>query len=198
MQMAAPCPEYAHASARPAVATPTPRLPHPRQQDDGETDVLSSSNGPSTVAQQQRCHCTSASARSPSWPPMPRPRLQRAASVRQKKIQLPIAEQNFFRRGRTESSGAMTQSYVDSTHDGNPLMTCAREQGMQTGSYAGWTANVLEEVTKRPLATDFILSEKQNCAGKYIYPGHIYLTKFVSRRSRHCSSHPCHLMYLYF
>ena len=37
------------------------------------TDVLSSANGPSTVAMQQRCHRASASARSPSWPPMPRP-----------------------------------------------------------------------------------------------------------------------------
>jgi hypothetical protein len=40
---------------------------------------------------------------------------------------------------------------------------------------------------KWPLATEFILSEKQNCEGKYIYPGHIYLTKFVSRS--HCSTH---------
>jgi len=46
---------------------PTPRLPHPRQQDGGKIDVLSSANGPSTVALQQRClYRTSASARSPS------------------------------------------------------------------------------------------------------------------------------------
>jgi hypothetical protein len=49
-QMASPRPEHAHASARPATATPTPRPPHPRQQDGGKTDVLSSANGPSTVA----------------------------------------------------------------------------------------------------------------------------------------------------
>ena len=55
-QMAEPRPEHAHASALPSAATPAPRPPHPRQQDDGETDVLSSANGPSTVAQQQRCH----------------------------------------------------------------------------------------------------------------------------------------------
>jgi hypothetical protein len=28
--------------------------------------------------------------------------------------------------------------------------------------------------------------KNKNCEGKYIYPGHIYLTKFVSGRSRHC------------
>jgi hypothetical protein len=39
-------------------------------------------------AMQQRCLHTSASARSPSSPPMPRPRLQRAATARQEKIQL--------------------------------------------------------------------------------------------------------------
>jgi hypothetical protein len=73
----------------------TSRPSHPGQQDGGKTDVLSSANHPSTVAPQRRCHRTSASAWSPSWPPMPRPHLQRAATVRQKKIQLPIAEQNF-------------------------------------------------------------------------------------------------------
>ena len=93
--MAAPRPEHAHVSTRPAAATPTPRPPHPRQQDGRKTNVLSSANDPSTVALQQRCHRTSASAPSPSWPHMPRPRLQRAATARQEKIQLPIAEQNF-------------------------------------------------------------------------------------------------------
>jgi hypothetical protein len=44
---------------------------------------------------------------------------------------------------------------------------------------------ILEEVIGRK-ATDFISSEKQNSDGKYIYPGHTYLTEFVSRRSRHC------------
>jgi hypothetical protein len=48
--MAAPRSEHAHASALPAAATPTPRLPHPRQQDGGKIDVLSSANAPSTVA----------------------------------------------------------------------------------------------------------------------------------------------------
>jgi len=64
--MAAPRPEHAHASARPAAATPTPRPSHQRQKDGGKIDVLSSANGPSTFALQQRCHRTSASARSPS------------------------------------------------------------------------------------------------------------------------------------
>jgi len=45
---------------------------------------------------QQRCHHTSASARSPSWQPMPRPRLQWAATVRREKVQLRIREQSFF------------------------------------------------------------------------------------------------------
>ena len=66
--MAAPRPEHLHASALLADATPTPRPPHPRQQDGGKTNVLSSANGPSTVVMQQRCHHTSASVRSPSWP----------------------------------------------------------------------------------------------------------------------------------
>jgi hypothetical protein len=75
--MAAPRPKHAHASARPASATPATRPPHPLQQDGGQTDVLSSANGPSTdiiiIALQQRCHSTSALARSPSWPLLPRP-----------------------------------------------------------------------------------------------------------------------------
>ena len=44
---------------------------------------------------QQRCHHTSASARSLSWPPMPGPRLQRAATVWQERIQLPIRNRIF-------------------------------------------------------------------------------------------------------
>ena len=91
--MATPRPEHAHASATATFKTPPP---YPRQQDDGETDVLSSANGPSTVDQQQRCHSTSTSAWSPSWPPMPCPLLHRVATARQEKIQLPIAEQNFL------------------------------------------------------------------------------------------------------
>ena len=49
---------------------------------------------------QQRCHHASASARSPSWPPMPRPRLQRAATARREKVQLRIREQSFFSKSR--------------------------------------------------------------------------------------------------
>jgi hypothetical protein len=44
---------------------------------------------------QQICHHASTSARSPSWPPMPRPRLQRAATARREKVQLRIREQSF-------------------------------------------------------------------------------------------------------
>jgi hypothetical protein len=42
-----------------------------------------------------KIHHTSASAQSQSLPPMPRPRLQRAATACQETIQLPIVEQNF-------------------------------------------------------------------------------------------------------
>ena len=109
-------PEHAHASAHPAAATPTTRPPHPRQQDGRKTGVLSSENGPSTVTLQQRCHRTSASARSPSWPPMPRPRLQRSATDRPEKIQLPSAEQNFFSLHAVSSPGAgrCTRTYAPS------------------------------------------------------------------------------------
>ena len=48
------------------------------------------SNLPLHSVMQQRCHHASASARSPSWPTMPRPRLQRAATARREKVQLPI------------------------------------------------------------------------------------------------------------
>jgi hypothetical protein len=54
------------------------------------------SNRPLHHAMQQRCHHASASARSPSWPPMPRPRLQRAATARREKVQLRIREQSFY------------------------------------------------------------------------------------------------------
>ena len=54
------------------------------------------SNRPLHRAMQQRCHHASASARSPSWPPMPRPRLQRAATARREKVQLRIREQSFY------------------------------------------------------------------------------------------------------
>ena len=81
----------------PATATPMTRPPHPQQEDDGRADVLSSGNSPSTVTLQQRCsHSTSVSARSQSWPTMPRPCLQGAATVRPENIQLPIVDQNFF------------------------------------------------------------------------------------------------------
>jgi hypothetical protein len=52
------------------------------------------SNRPLHRAMQQRCHHASESARSPPFPPMPRPRLQRAATVLREKVQLPIREQN--------------------------------------------------------------------------------------------------------
>ena len=47
---------------QPLQCDPTPRLPHPQQQDSWKIDVLSSANCPSTVVLQQRCHHTSSSA----------------------------------------------------------------------------------------------------------------------------------------
>jgi len=47
------------------------------------------SNLPLPPTMQQRCHHTSVSARSPSWPTMPRPRLHRAATALREKAQVP-------------------------------------------------------------------------------------------------------------
>jgi hypothetical protein len=58
------------------------------QQEGGKGRCPVVSNWPLHHAMQQRCHHASASARSPSWPPMPRPCLQRAAIARQEKFQL--------------------------------------------------------------------------------------------------------------
>ena len=69
--MAALRPEHAHATDRHATATFTPRPAHTTIRWSTETDVLSSENDPSTASLQQRCHSTSASARSPSWPSIP-------------------------------------------------------------------------------------------------------------------------------
>jgi hypothetical protein len=57
------------------------------------------SNRPLHCVMQQRCHHASASARSPSWLSMPRPRLQRAATARREKVQFPMREQNQERLG---------------------------------------------------------------------------------------------------
>jgi hypothetical protein len=106
-----PRPGPAPTAARPAAATShvTPPANHNRKA--GKADALSSATGPSTARcaveghdaakmspricmMQQRCHHASASARSPSSPPMPRPSLQRASTARQEKFQLPIVAQN--------------------------------------------------------------------------------------------------------
>jgi hypothetical protein len=73
--------------ARPRFRPPRRRDPHatfPRTHDSRMAGRQMSCRqqtacGPSTVAMQQRCHRTSASARSPSWPPMPRPLLHESA-----------------------------------------------------------------------------------------------------------------------
>jgi len=54
------------------------------------------SNRPLHRVMHQRCHHASVSARKPSWPPMPRLRLQRAATARRElKVQLPICGTEF-------------------------------------------------------------------------------------------------------
>jgi hypothetical protein len=70
------------------------------------------SNRPIHSEMQQRCHHTSASARSPSWPPMPRPRLQRAATARREKVQLPIINSTQPERGRGRRQNLRTLSFT--------------------------------------------------------------------------------------
>ena len=71
-RMAAPRSEVAHAAALPADSPPRRALRTHNNGLRGKTDVLSSTNGPSTVELQQRCQRISASVRSPSWMPMTR------------------------------------------------------------------------------------------------------------------------------
>jgi len=78
--------KHSHARSTPTPQTDPTQRPslhalETRQLDACKTDVPSSANGPSSAAMQQKCHNTSASAQSSSWPPMPGPRLQRAATV---------------------------------------------------------------------------------------------------------------------
>ena len=80
-------------SAPPTQPLTTRSLPTTTGRRKGGHPVVS--NRPLHRAMQQRCHHASASARSPSWPPMPRPRLQRAATARREKVQLRIREQSF-------------------------------------------------------------------------------------------------------
>jgi len=49
---------------------------------------------------------------SPSWQPMPRPSLQRAATALQEKIQLPIAEENFSVIGGVENVRLLIDSKI--------------------------------------------------------------------------------------
>jgi hypothetical protein len=93
-------PAAGRARAPPPPTTAPPQQPHTTRppptttgRRKGEYPVVS--NWPLHCAMQQRCHHASASARSPSWPPMPRPRLQRAATARREKVQLLIREQSF-------------------------------------------------------------------------------------------------------
>jgi hypothetical protein len=91
---------------------------------------------------QQRCHHASASARSPSWPPMPRPRLQRAATARREKVQLRIREQSVLCdrlclvlvcRGRYGLGGGFLLFILGSSLDGvGPV------RGLRGGGRGGW------------------------------------------------------------
>ena len=76
--------------ARPRYNLHATSRTHNNHVDGGKTDILSSANCPSTATLQQRCHRTSASARSPSCPTMSGPLLQRAATVWPERIQPPI------------------------------------------------------------------------------------------------------------
>ena len=89
-------PGPAPAATRPAPATPHDKFPRRQQQDAGRPDVLSN-NLPLHRVMQQRCHHASAPARIPSWPPMPRPRPQRAAAVRPERIQPRIRNRIFYK-----------------------------------------------------------------------------------------------------
>ena len=51
------------------------------------------------------------------------------------------------------------------------------------GRLSGLGSEHGSEEVSGPWAMELILSEKRNCKGKYIYPSHTFLTKFVSRGS---------------
>jgi hypothetical protein len=90
----------------------------------GKTDVLSSANGPSTATLQQKCHQTSASAPSPSWPPMPGPSLLQAATVWPEQMQLPIAaEENFF-VGSMSGVGSVSPPPVNPAFSKADILSC--------------------------------------------------------------------------
>jgi len=80
----------------PRHRSPTRHVPRQQQQGLRKGGHPVVSNRPLHRAMQQRRHHASASAPSPSWPPMPRSRLQRAATARREKVQLCIREQSFF------------------------------------------------------------------------------------------------------
>ena len=86
------------ADDRPAAAAPHDTSPdNNNRSEEREYPVVS--NWPLHRVMQQRCHhVTSASAQSQSWQPMPRPRLQQAATARREKVQLRIREQSFHQR----------------------------------------------------------------------------------------------------
>ena len=98
----------------------------------GKTDVLSSANGPSTTSLQQRCHRTSTSARSPSWPPMPGPCPQRAAAVRPERIQPRIRNRIFIKceiHSEMEEGHDATVFNTKRARDFYPSTLCPSQEG---------------------------------------------------------------------
>jgi hypothetical protein len=97
------CMEYAPPPARPPRRrhphdTPPPKTTGCLEDDDDQMScqqikdiiiIISSSKRPLHITMQQRCQHSSASARSPSWPPMSRPLLQQAANTWPEKTHLP-------------------------------------------------------------------------------------------------------------
>jgi hypothetical protein len=93
LQAAGPAP----AADRPAATAPHDTSPT----NNNRPEEMRTSCRQQQAPPPQRCHHVSASAQSPSWLPMPSPRLQRAATARREKVQLHIREQS-FRRGWCE------------------------------------------------------------------------------------------------
>ena len=58
------------------------------------------------------------------------------------------------------------------TENGQPLVVKSMVARHADGRLGGLGSEHVLEGIRGPSATEFILSEKQNCQGKYIYPSH--------------------------
>jgi hypothetical protein len=85
------------------------------------------------------------------------------------------------------ATGGGPRARARATYDGNPLAMCARAaKSMRTGGKRAGQRTCFEEVSGRR-ATGFIYQKKKIVTENlFIQVVHIYLTKFVCRRSRHC------------